>query len=160
MFTRYNNLNIPQNYSGSRFAQAKNSYETEMKTHPKVATSPTKTSVSPTFNEYRNSKRETYIESEENEEISASPYEMNLESETEKEVIGPEENEKTPQASTACESDNRDADIIAQLKGGVNSILKNLSKDDLLLIGLILLTMGNGSEISITTILSLLLLYH
>ena len=48
MFTKYKGVQIPQNYSGSRFKVAE--LETEMKTHkPIPAYSSTRTSVSPTF---------------------------------------------------------------------------------------------------------------
>ena len=48
MFTKYKGVQIPQNYSGSRFKA--DGLETEMKTHkPTPSYSSTRTSVSPTF---------------------------------------------------------------------------------------------------------------
>ena len=58
MFTRYSDINIPNNYSGNRFKKT-TIEDTTMKIHESELKSEIKTSVSPTYNEWLYSSNDT-----------------------------------------------------------------------------------------------------
>ena len=144
MFTKYNSVEIPQNYSGNRF---KNLGETEMKTHRAALTSvqqsPVKSSTSPTFQEVIDKTMNDV------EEVEADSLDISSESEL---SYTPQQLDETP--NTAKDTSTNEF----SLAGFVDKI----SKDDLLLIALIILFASDSSVSSYDTviILALLLLYH
>lgn len=159
MFTKYKGVQIPQNYSGSRFKVAE--LETEMKTHkPIPAYSSTRTSVSPTFqgaignklNEespktgayvYENEDEEQYFNEENEANNMAEEYEETNETNSE----GKTENKKGIGA------------FIDELKPFLNKLTKTINNEDLLLLGLILLLASENSDEARGAILPLVLLF-
>ena len=155
MFTRYSDIDIPKNYSGSRFK--KTSFEdTTMKTHENEMQSATNTSVSPTFKE----------------RFSHSDYHANklyqLEDNTEaiSKEINPSVNKQNPllveesfleekQVNYSTNNSNIDSKL------GINSIfdyLKDVKSDDLLIILLIILLASDKSSSNNDIIILLALL--
>ena len=149
MFTKYNSVNIPKNYSGNRFRQDID--DTEMKTHrPSSSTAAvTKTSVSPNFQNYLyNSYGTPKEDAPENEEKNDTFQQNDIEfSDTSTAKI--ENNDEIAIVNTATESK-------------VVQLLKSIKNDDLLLLALILLLANDSNESSFDAIaiLALLLMYH
>ena len=153
MFTKYNNVNIPKNYSGNRFRQ--NGEDTEMKTHRPISsstvpTTSTKTSVSPYF---QAQLTENELPSEElfnslDEEIPEVRQEENSET-----IDTP--TDKIPKSPVESDSTSVEENKLTQF-------LKNIKNDDLLLLALILLLANDNTENSADAlaILALLLMYH
>ena len=154
MFTKYNNVNIPQNYSGNRFRQSPE--DTEMKTHRATANTSalvgsTKTSVSPYFQAQLNDDNIIPIEyssDDTNEEANDVEQEENIE------IIDTPTN-KVPNFNSAPPMQSMEENKLYQL-------FKNVKNDDLLLLALILLlakdNTENGSDA--LAILAFLLMYH
>lgn len=154
MFTKYNNINVPKNYSGSIFKQAPQ--DMGMKTHRAQDTAHTitnvKTSVSPSFNEI---VEHTYQGNEETEALSyKEPFKSDESTEDFNEITD------TPPAES--EKSNSDADCNISTYKGLSHLLESIKNDDLLLLALILLLAKDNTEESFDTliILALLLMYH
>lgn len=144
MFTKYNSVEIPQNYSGNRF---KNFGETEMKTHRAVSTpvqqSPIKSSTSPTFQEVIDKT-------------------MNDAKEVESDLLDISSKEEASYAPQLSDDTPNATDDDATNEFSLARFVEKISKDDLLLIALIILFASDSSVSSYDTviILALLLLYH
>lgn len=144
MFTKYTNMKLPQNYSGSRFKPAVE--DTEMKTHraadSAIPVNSVKTSVSPYFQSSFSNEQAFNFEAEDNEPIET-------EESAEADLILEE--------STEVSAGNEHATLkeLTRLFEGVKS-------DDLLLLALIILLASDGGQSSVDTIviLALLLLYR
>lgn len=148
MFTRYNEITVPKNYSGTRFTENDietkthrgsivggsssippsnpKSYEENFDTPPNISSVPEESSPVIDEGEIFDEENENYIE------------------------------EASPKAGKAFEG----TDILSEFKSGLNGLFSHLSKDDLLLVGLILLLSDKGGEdsFSLMLMLSLLLL--
>ena len=159
MFTKYKGVQIPQNYSGSRFKV--DELETEMKTHkPTPSYSSTKTSVSPTFhnainNKYdeENQKTHEYVyENEDSEEYFDDENEA---------MYAPQKEEKTNNEDCENEKENKKGigAFIDELKPFFNKLTSSISNEDLLLLGLILLLASEDSDEARGAILPLVLLF-
>lgn len=153
MFTKYNNVSIPKNYSGSRFHQGND--DTEMKTHRATESIPstniTKTSVSPYFRS--NLIKESSLATEDSEDSSFEvPYDASME---EKAEIIDTPADKDSDSSTGNLTPNDE-------EGALSRLFKNIKNDDLLLLALILLLSKDGADNSFDAIviLALLLMYH
>lgn len=149
MFTRYNGIDVPKNYSGNRF---KHNMETEMKTHkaeqPMLITPPIKKSVSPQSFQSEidkvaeESTQINELDQRELTEISEVPPALA--------PIDKDENNLHP-CDTTSASDT-----------GIGAFIESLRDDDILLIALILLlaeSEGHDNKELIVT-LALLLLYR
>ncbi|MBO5262184.1 MAG: hypothetical protein J6B45_03970 [Clostridia bacterium] len=151
MFTKYNNLNIPKNYSGNRFKQP--TQDMGMKTHRAQETAPksmVKTSVSPYAHEIFEQSHKSV---EETEELI-----YNDQLETNEEKIS-EEIIHTPLEKTEnCDSNIKDKPLAEK---GITHIFDNIKNDDLLLLSLILLLAKDNTEggFDAIAILALLLMY-
>ena len=167
MFTRYKGVQVPQNYSGSRFAQDME-YQTEMKTHkPSPSYSSTRTSVSPTFQsalnsryeEEKNRKTSNYVY--ETEENSYDNKETNIQDD--KSQVLPysseDENENFKHQGKDEESKKGVTSLIEDFKAFFNSLTSTINSEDLLLLGLIILLAGEGTEETRGAILPLALLF-
>ena len=172
MFTKYNGINLPKNYSGTKFKQ---SYEdTQMKTHrASVGNAMTngviRTSVSPSFQgalDKAVEKAEELIPSQRiddaySQSVDDAPLEECLTVETENEPTNAE-----CDMVDACvmahnpKKDSSSLNFFSEL--GFDKLLKNIGKDDLLLIALIILFAQEHLQESLDAIviLALLLLYH
>ena len=153
MFTKYNNVNIPKNYSGNRFKQA--GEDTEMKTHrapvSNNVTGGVKTSVSPFFQTQINS--DTVLSSENDYNENGEDNINDLTEEIAEAIDAPIDKATIDNSNTPLKS------------GEENKLLqlfKNVKNDDLLLLVLILLIANENSESSTEAlvILALLLMYH
>ncbi len=149
MFTKYNSISIPENYSGNRFKKAIE--ETEMKTHkgkePVSSVSSVKTSVSPFFH--------AVIE-EPIKEVFSEPQDVY------EEDFSEESNENTDTPTEKTENfDKTTEENISPIKRPFE-LLENIKNDDLLLLALLLLIAKDSAENSMDTlvILALLLMYH
>ena len=144
MFTKYNGLEIPKNYSGNRFKALS---ETEMKTHKvthsEILQGATKSSVSPKFQEV--------IDQTVNNIADVEDIEPVPEQEDEESYSPPNKEER---ALTVTDEASPDLSLTA--------LLDKIRKDDLLLIALIILFASDSSMSNYDTviILALLLLYH
>ena len=162
MFTKYANVKLPENYSGSRFKRS--TIETEMKTHrpqdmPSTA-STVKTSVSPFFQSAHMHNGATASENIIEESTEDTEEEINLKTYGEEIQEENEEIIHTPPEKSIEESKNSLHGSIA-----VNELTRMLEKfksDDILLLILILLFAKDGGEGSTDAlvILALLLLYR
>ena len=141
MFTKYTNMRLPQNYSGSRFKAT--AEDTEMKTHrAKEAAIPintVKTSISPFF-------QSSYL----NEQ--ASEPEAEDETFAEYEEI-PDTTEVTKETLHEAVSEPGKPTL-----GDLSRLLEGLKSDDLLLLALIILLASDGGQGSMDTIAILALL--
>lgn len=148
MFTRYKGIEIPQNYSGSRFKS--DAPPTETKTHKPSASFATKTSISPSFeNVLRQGENEELDTNYQNELVSSQDFyeDENYPSE---EIIVPSEMPK--------ESQIEEKSLFNEFKPLVSRIIKNVDSEDLLLISLVILLMNEENEGAGELILPLLLL--
>ena len=159
MFTKYRGIEIPQNYSGSRFSVPPP--ETEMKTHrPSSVYAPSKTSISPIFQASLDAKSKPEIDNfadnvykiEENSyDNQYQPYnEFDTESQDIRQFNEP---------SKSDENVNKKASVFEEFKPLVSSFLKNISSEDLLLLSLVILLLGDGGDGASELILPLLCLF-
>ena len=149
MFTKYNGINVPKNYSGNRF---KETIDTEMKTHKAEGvhiSTPIKKSASPqSFQSVIDKAVESeFIETDYYEEISSESEEIS-------DPVSINEYDVEENLPSATSSPSKEL--------GLSTLLESLQEDDLLLIALILILAGNegyeNKELIIT--LALLLLYR
>ena len=170
MFTRYKGIDVPQNYSGSRFKSEPQN--TEMKTHkPSPVYSPTKTSISPSFERVVSQGYQNTFES--------SPFKENIDNvsdfndfQEENNVLENEyfepENEpletynESQREEPDCAPKTKKAGIFKELSPFINKFFKNINSEDLLLLSLIILLFGEGNDESSDLIIPLLclFLYH
>ncbi|MBQ4584636.1 MAG: hypothetical protein IJA82_00330 [Clostridia bacterium] len=147
MFTRYNGIRVPSNYGGTRFID--NDIDSNVKIH-KGKQGPEKISVSQSFQQSQN-----VIE---NEEIIDTPPNISVQDEE----ISPvsEENYIDEKAPLQDKEADKNISAFKEIKSSFDRLFNNLAKDDLLLIGLILLLSDNGGKdnFSVILMLSLLLL--
>lgn len=150
MFTKYSGIDVPKNYSGSRFKQ---NLETEMKTHkaPIIQPAPTVTKSSP-----QPSFQSIIDKAVSDEKETPSDYTEHTDAPS---------NEIPDPVSIIEPSREGDVDVPADrsyANSALSSLLESLNGDDLLLIALIILLSGNegyeNKEIIVT--LALLLLYR
>ena len=168
MFTKYNNINIPQNYSGNRFKH--DITNTEMKTHRPTTTSAVKTSVSPYFQESVNNAIES-LPSSDNVNIESATKEVGFGEisdtplgEIESVRANDEEsslNVNEPMLNGASESKSTEPSNSLDTSR-LTDMFKSIKSDDLLLLVLILLLAKDNTEngIDALVILALLLMYH
>ncbi len=161
MFTKYANVKLPENYSGSRFKRP--SIDTEMKTHraQDISNVPrsVKTSVSPFFQSSQ-IQEETTAQSN-STEVDTQQALPELDAMlTEEARVEDEETIHTPPEKTQ-EDSNSTALATSSIKE-LTRALEKIKSDDLLLLSLILLFAKDGGEGSMDAlvILALLLLYH
>ena len=152
MFSKYTNIEVPQNYSGSRFKKT-NELHTDMKTHTPSEFSAVKSSVSPIYQEqiYAYTDESEVNECYEDDCADTEPCEGD---ETQKNVDPVDEN---------CENDClRVESNKATSRLGFDEIFKNFNSEDLLLVCLIIFLSTNESSNNndIIILLSLLLAYH
>ncbi len=159
MFTKYRGIEIPQNYSGSRFSVPPP--ETEMKTHrPSTIYSPSKTSISPTFQAGLDALQELQTE-----EIADNVYEIedtsynNAYDQDDSFSDVAEELTSYDIPNEASKEPSKKTSIFEEFKPFVSKFLKNISSDDLLLISLVILLLGDGGDESSELILPLLCLF-
>lgn len=147
MFTRYNGIRVPSNYGGTRFID--NDIDSNVKIH-KGKQGSEKISVSQSFQQSQN-----LIE---NEEIIDTPPSISVQDEE----ISPvsEENYIDEKAPLQDKEADKNISAFKEIKSSFDRLFNNLAKDDLLLIGLILLLSDNGGKdnFSVILMLSLLLL--
>jgi len=146
MYTRHTSINIPKNYSGNRFKQSE---EIPVKEHRPIYTDAIKTAHSPIYSEEL-SKAEDVIQVEDT--IPTPVYE-------DAEPITEEELSSDIQPCEECDSEPKD--LFSHLSLPIKEILKSIDKEELLLIGLILLISAekDNDNNTILTLLSLLLLH-
>lgn len=147
MFTRYSDIDIPKNYSGSRFKMSQIE-DTTMKVHSSDMQGAVKSSVSPTYNEHLNQfiPQDSYNYSQKSEEIANNVNEvMNEDNYPENELT------TFPQEDKIAEN-NRS--LLPTF-----DFLKNINSDDLLIILLIIVLASDKSALNndIIIILALLL---
>ena len=174
MFTKYTDINLPKNYSGSRFKQELT--DTKMKTHRaqdiSTGKSVIKSAMSPTFQDIidktvQESEEEKLDQSTVNEQVEEAYADSIEEStDTEQEVqdsfeeIYESNNELTTVAPT--HNSKSEADFFSLFKeSGLGKLLSSAGRDDFLLIGLIALLAsdGSGDNLDAIILLALLLLY-
>lgn len=153
MFTKYTNVNVPKNYSGSRFSKPP---ETEMKTHRAQDASPSntvKTSVSPYFH-----NTQEYLSSTDKAIETDSIVNFAIHSDDDITNIDTASPESIQEEVYEDESTSVVPSSITEL----SKILKNIKGDDILLLALILIFATDNGEGNpdILLILSLLLLYR
>ena len=157
MFTKYQGVAIPKNYSGVRFKDG--SVETEMKTHRGQIT-PSQDNIkscaaSPTFQSIIDSVASDEVDDLKNDEVQASDFDEQIASDEAGEQLN----------TVKCEEEEKPC-ISSQPLGFLDNTLKGLldgiGGDDLLLLCLLLLIATDRQENSIDgiIILALLLLYH
>lgn len=157
MFSKYSSIEVPQNYSGSRFRKSQE-IKTETKTHPATDYSATKSSVSPTYKD----RTESCTEAQNDYCESPSPCDDCTESysccDCESDCIDSED------TSYSCEDENKSCERKDDTKQGflLGDMLANINKEDLLLICLIIFLSADGgiSNNDIIILLSLILAYH
>lgn len=157
MFTKYANVKLPENYSGSRFKHT--TIDTEMKTHRPQDTSPSfttvKTSVSPIFKSAQAQEDEAVQSklAEADKEQDLVENENDLTEDTIETIYTPPEKTQKNDSNTAINTSS-----IKEL----SRVLEKIKSDDALLLALILLFAKDGGEGSLDAlvILALLLLYH
>lgn len=167
MFTKYTDIDLPKNYSGSRFKQSL--ADTRMKTHRAQdisASAPSiKTAVSPSFQDIIDKTAKAAAVDEQPEEI----YVNNdiIEEITDQEAEKSDEKAEDAFNSLPIEAQPRhneesNNDFFSLFKAsGLGKLLSNKSKDDFLLIALIALLAsdGSGDNLDAIVLLALLLLY-
>lgn len=152
MFTKYNNVTVPKNYSGNRFRSS--AEEIPMKTHRADAISQStgiKTSVSPFYH----SLNEPLVEEKPSPNVDLSYYEENDLDINESVEITDTPSAKSDQSKSFPTSHFNGLDSLSKL-------FDNTSSDDLLLLSLILLLAGDDGKnrIDTITLLALLLMHH
>lgn len=160
MFSKYKGIEIPLNYSGSRFKSSE--VETEMKTHkPSPSYRSTKTSVSPTFQSAINQA----VNASYTQETPPDVYEMRDDfdevqkfSEEPLMVIDNEEYDEQPSENEGEEKKGLSS-IFDEIKPFFEKLKSSIKGEDLLLISLIILLVSEGGNDSLESILPLLLLF-
>ena len=152
MFTKYNNVTVPKNYSGNRFRSS--AEEIPMKTQRADAISQStgiKTSVSPFYH----SLNEPLVEEKPSPNVDLSYYEENDLDINESVEITDTPSAKSDQSKSFPTSHFNGLDSLSKL-------FDNTSSDDLLLLSLILLLAGDDGKnrIDTITLLALLLMHH
>lgn len=145
MFTRYNGIRVPSNYGGTRFVE--NDIDSNVKIH-KGKQSVDKISVSESF---QNSQSMVEVEENIDTPLDVSFVEEENTPDLHEEYI----DEK---ASLNDKEAHNSGNILNELKSSLGGLFNHLAKDDLLLIGLILLLSDKGGEDSFSIILMLSLL--
>ncbi len=155
MFSKYSSIEVPQNYSGSRFRKS-TELKTETKTHPATDYSATKSSVSPTFKE----STEPYIDTHNGSCELPSPSEECMDSNCPKGDCA-NEGENDCYCEDECNS-CKICDESKQHGSLLSDLLGNIKTEDLLLICLIIFLSADGgiSNNDIIVLLSLILAYH
>ena len=156
MFTRYKGIEIPQNYSGSRFKSEPPL--TETKTHKPSLTSTTRTSISPMFenalkNQFESNQVEEIIDSVSEFDQNDNTYieEANENFDNLKDEFSSFENESSELSKGAM--------LLDEFKPFVSRILKSVNSEDILLLSLIVLLMSEGNSESNELIVPLLFLF-
>lgn len=159
MFTKYRGIEIPQNYSGSRFSAPPP--DIEMKTHrPSTVYTPSKTSISPTFQASLESSEPSSVE-----EIPDNVYEIEEASYDNSSVASENSSAKAQELVSSdipkqeSNGTNNKSGVFEEFRPFVSKFLKNISSDDLLLLSLVILLFGDGGEESSELILPLLCLF-
>lgn len=160
MFSKYKGIEIPLNYSGSRFKSS--GVETEMKTHkPSPSYRSTKTSVSPTFQSVINQAvNDSYAQ-----ETVPDVYEMSddlneMQKSSEAPLVVIDNNESNEQSSENEDEKKKGlSSIFDELKPFFEKLKSSIKGEDLLLISLIILLASEGGNDSLESILPLLLLF-
>lgn len=142
MFTRYSNIEIPQNYSGNRFK--KNPIEdTTMKIHESEIKNEIKTSVSPTYNDWIYTKNSPSF----SQITNTSPKEnINLDIQNDNIHLEKTPNETTNKDNSQLFNTDFNDDSLAENKVAskkydftqILNHLKRIKNDDLLLVILII----------------------
>ncbi len=141
MFSRYSSISIPKNYGGSRFADLS---ETETKTHRALTPlAPIKSSHSPSFVPIIEQKEEKTAE-----EVS------DFEDFEDIDVLEGEQDEELQEAG----GDEDKGDAKNEHSSILKSILSNLERDELIILGLILLLISDSSQENTDVIMMLALL--
>ena len=146
MFTKYNGVEIPRNYSGNRFSPT---FETEMKTHRATANTvqqgTVKSSFSPSFQEVIDKTMNETVE------MPVTDDEIQVTENTTAEITDAQ-NEEIVQASHSYTKEAQKSDF------NLMGLLEKISKDDLLLIALIIVLASDSAEGGTDVILCLALL--
>ena len=158
MFTRYKGIDIPENYSGSRF---KAPIITETKTHkptPPMTYSGTKTSISPAFEDALREQSVRPIEKLP-QEFDQIFTEENIDEVTlyENENSNNEE-EKISEKSEA--SNKGDTSLLGEFGNLFSQIFSKIKQDDLVIIGVILLLLSEKNEDNYAILPLLILLLY
>ena len=166
MFTKYNGINLPKNYSGTKFKQPLE--DTQMKTHRaktdnSMSRGVIRTSVSPSFQGALDKVVETAdtVDYTAQNDDDASFYEEISDAYAQNEVAACKNTTKEESVKLECENKEPTThDLFNEL--GVSHLFENIHKDDLLLIALIVLFAQEHLQNSMDAIiiLALLLLYH
>ena len=160
MFTKYKGINIPENYSGSRF---KAPPETETKTHTPSSLgvySGTKTSISPAFEDALREKSSP--KKEETFELFQEPM---LEESTgdapyfEEETTEKENERKAPLLSRES-TGNGSSRLFSEFGNLFSQISSKIKQDDLIIIAVILLLLSEENEDNYVILPLLLLLLY
>lgn len=179
MFTRYNGMGIPENYSGVRFREAA---QTEMKTHkPSPSYTSTRTSVSPMFASAQ-LQRHQPSPREESKYRPEAEYERSPETEYEYSPEGAVEYHSNADGKSCseehCDSAHerasckdtkenvaekqrplRASDVKeTELSGLLAKIFKEIDSSDLILLAVIFLLLGGENERAKSSLLPLILL--
>ena len=189
MFTKYNDINLPKNYSGTKFKQ--NIEDTKMKTHRAqdemlITKGVVRTSVSPSFQSaldktMQEANTVSHSPSEENSLIdentsafsneeagstvndSSNPLIASHSSNDccDESTESPSNEEKFARKNT-CDEKNTCSSINLLKDSGLSRLIEGINKDDILLIALIILFAQEHLDNSLDAIviLALLLLYH
>lgn len=150
MFTRYSDIEIPQNYSGSRFSK-QFAEDTTTKIHTSTIQGASKSSVSPSFEMSRLGEAYQAPEADDNVEYFNDEAIFD-------DISDEDNNEFTASSVNKDENHSEISESLSQITG----YLKRLKNDDLLLIGLIAF-LANENSVSnndIIIILVLLLMYR
>ena len=169
MFTRYNGVEIPKNYSGSRFRQQVENTETKMH-RPKEAPplQNVRKSVSPTFQEVidnaiKDVEQSQAKNSESNGFLLAQETEATANSDTPpSKTVESGVNDNVPSVKSLNGITDSEKNEHSPIEGGIRKLLDGIAKDDLLLIALILMLAegGEGDSLDLITMLALLLLFR
>ena len=168
MFTKYTDIDLPKNYSGSRFKHTL--ADTKMKTHRaqdvSLSVPAFKTAVSPSFQDIIDKTAKAT-------KVDEQPEELYANNDTTAELTD-QEAEKSDEKADAAFKDSlpidahprhdegSNTDFFSLFKAsGFGKLLSNKSKDDFLLIALIALLAsdGSGDNLDAIVLLALLLLY-
>lgn len=179
MFTKYKGIAVPQNYSGSRFKSEPP--KTEMKTHrPAAVYTPTKTSISPTFERVVSQGYQGSLDNTTEEKIvdNVSDFNNFVEQDTplendylyndtsqdnaqerEQQSVQEDSLKNEQESVQECEPLKKGSGLFDELSPLINSFFKNISSEDLLLLSLIVLLFSEGNEESNDLIIPLLCLF-
>ena len=165
MFTKYKGINIPENYSGSRF---KAPPETETKTHTPSSLGVyggTKTSISPAFEDALREKsspkkEETFELFQEpllEESTGDAPY---FEDEESVEEVKERENEQEAPHASRKSTGNGSSRLFSEFGNLFSQISSKIKQDDLIIIAVILLLLSEENEDNYVILPLLLLLLY